>query len=89
MVYLLHFSSRISPDHACQHYLGSADDLEKRMKLHKAGRGCRLADIALQRGIDFQLARTWAGGRQEERQLKNQKNGRRLCPICNPRSDQK
>jgi hypothetical protein len=35
------------------------------------------------KGIRFVVARLWIGGdRTLERRLKNQKNGPRLCPIC-------
>ena len=30
----------------------------------------------------FVIARTWNGGRDLERRLKNRKNSLRLCPIC-------
>lgn len=83
MVYLLHFETRINPDHPCQHYLGSTDDLESRLAEHRAGTGARLPQVALERGIGFVLARTWPGGRERERQLKKWKMGPRLCPVCN------
>ena len=41
-VYLLHFSDRINPGHPTQHYLGYAEDLERRIKEHRVGRGSRL-----------------------------------------------
>lgn len=85
MVYLLHFSAPISPRHSCQHYLGYAGDLASRLAEHKAGRGARLTQVALERGITWELARTWQGDRALERQLKNRKGARVLCPICNPR----
>lgn len=83
MVYLLHFERPISPAHTTQHYLGYADDLEQRLAEHRAGTGARLTQVAKERGIGFVLVRTWEGGRTRERQLKNQKNSMRLCPICN------
>ena len=81
-VYLLHFEEPISRRHTSQHYLGYAKDLNERLARHQAGDGCRLVQVALERGITFELARTWAGDRTLERKLKNQKNGPRLCPIC-------
>jgi hypothetical protein len=82
-VYLLHFQQRINPAHPCQHYIGSAKDLPHRLHLHRTGRGARLCEVALERGITFQLAKVWHGGRDLERKLKKRKAGPRLCPICN------
>jgi predicted GIY-YIG superfamily endonuclease len=83
-VYLLHFDRPISDLHTCQHYLGSADDINARLGQHLAGHGSRLTQVAIGRGIGWQVARLWRGGKGKERHLKNQKNGPRLCPICNP-----
>jgi len=79
MVYLLHFDT---PYKHARHYLGSSDDVAERIERHRQGRGARLMEVIAQAGIGFQLARTWDGGRTEERKLKNQKNSPRLCPIC-------
>lgn len=84
-VYLLHFSERYK--HA-GHYLGFAEDLEARLAKHRAGNGARLVEVITDAGLDFQLVRTWKGDRALERQLKRQKNGPRLCPICNARTSQ-
>jgi predicted GIY-YIG superfamily endonuclease len=88
-VYLLHF---LTPYKHAKHYLGSTSDLEIRLAQHRSGHGARLVEVITQAGIDFTLARTWAGGRDIERQLreaprakragKRQKNSPRLCPIC-------
>ncbi|MBI3960234.1 MAG: endonuclease [Chloroflexi bacterium] len=82
-VYLLHFSEPISPDHTAQHYLGSTEDLTRRLAEHRAGAGSRLCEVAKERGIDFVLVRTWQGDRGKERQLKRRKSGPKLCPLCN------
>ena len=84
MVYLLHFDKQIAPGkHTTQHYIGYADVLEHRLAEHASGHGARLTQVAIERGISWQVARTWQGGRQEERRLKKI-HGARLCPICNP-----
>jgi len=82
VVYCYHFSRRISLLHTTQHYLGYADDLEERDADHRAGRGARLTQVAVERQI--QLILVWAvpGSRTLERQLKNQHHTPRLCPIC-------
>lgn len=82
ITYLLHFDRRISPSHTTQHYLGSADDLDARIWKHRHHPDARLLQVAKERGIHFTVARTWTGGRELERKLKNQKNAPKLCPIC-------
>lgn len=81
-VYLLHFHERINPDRPAQHYLGSTNDLDRRIWEHRQGVGARLCEVAKERGIGFTLAEVWVGGRRLERQLKRQKNGPKFCPIC-------
>ncbi len=78
-VYLLHFHQRYK--HA-GHYLGFAQDLDARIKLHRRGRGARLVQVVNQAGISWHVVRTWPGDRQLEQRLKGQHNGCRLCPIC-------
>lgn len=81
-VYLLHFERPISPNHTAQHYVGTAKMLACRLDMHKVRPDARLLQVAKERGIGFALARTWRGGRIEERKIKNRKEGPRLCPIC-------
>lgn len=86
MLYLLHFDRPLS--HA-QHYLGFTEDLETRLRLHANPDGSsnhRLMQVIHQEGISFVLARAWTGDRNAERKLKRRKEGRRLCPLCNPRA---
>ncbi|MCB9135123.1 MAG: GIY-YIG nuclease family protein [Anaerolineales bacterium] len=86
-VYLLHFERPISANHTTQHYLGSTRDLDTRLHQHQTGQSqARLPTVAHDLGIDMILARTWPGGRDLERRLKNRHEGKRLCPICNPRA---
>jgi predicted GIY-YIG superfamily endonuclease len=81
--YLLHFHQLIAPGkHTTRHYLGYAEDLERRIKEHRAGQGARLTEVAKERGITFSLVRCWIGDRKLERKLKNLKNGPKLCPLC-------
>ena len=81
-VYLLHFHERINPIHPAQHYLGSTNDLDRRIWEHRQGLGARLCQVAKERGIGFIVAEVWFGGRRLERQLKRQKNSPKFCPIC-------
>lgn len=69
-----------------KHYLGSTSrSLSERLTEHREGRGARLPQVWHILGITFILARTWEGGRSEERILKRQKNSPRLCPFCGGR----
>lgn len=78
-IYLLHFNQ---PYFHARHYLGSTDDLTRRLAEHRSGQGSKLIAAAMAAGISFQLVRTWPGDRSQERQLHNRKNSPKLCPIC-------
>jgi predicted GIY-YIG superfamily endonuclease len=85
-VYLLHFDT---PYKHARHYLGQTQDLHLRLADHRTGKthAARLIQVILDAGLTFTLARvwecgTWAEARALERQLKRQKHGPRLCPIC-------
>ena len=78
-VYLIHFERRYQ--HA-GHYLGYTRDLAARMAQHRAGQGARLIEVIQQAGIDWQVVRTWDGGRDLEAAFKAWKNGPQLCPLC-------
>lgn len=78
-IYLLHFDKHLA--HA-QHYVGFATNLEARIESHRKGNGARLPAVFAERGIGFNVARTWSGDRTEERRIKNMKNSPKLCPIC-------
>jgi predicted GIY-YIG superfamily endonuclease len=84
-VYLLHFDRPLA--HA-RHYIGSTDDLERRLHEHEQGNGARLMAAVARAGIPWRLARTksWPqllpGDRVWERRLKRYKKSRRLCPFC-------
>lgn len=79
-VYLLHFDQPLA--HA-RHYIGYADDVDRRVEEHRSGRGARLTTVIREAGIGFVLARVWKqGDRTFERLLKRRKNAPRLCPVC-------
>lgn len=86
VVYLLHFDepigNRENPRAQAQHYIGWADRLDRRIHQHLTGRGAKITAALAAKGIGFQIAQTWPGSRSFERQLKNRKNARKLCPIC-------
>lgn len=86
-VYLLHFVEPISKKHTTQHYLGYGSDVDVRIQQQRRGKkniAANLCHVAKRRRIRFVVAKLWIDGdRKLERQLKNKKNHRKLCPICN------
>jgi hypothetical protein len=85
-VYLLHFDQplgdRSNPHGQAQHYIGWTPRLSRRLWVHRQGRGARIVAAVVARGLGFRLARTWPGGPDLERRIKNRKEAPRLCPIC-------
>jgi len=84
MVYLIHFDRDYK---GCCHYLGFCKDgnMEKRLERHRAGNGAKLLRALNIAGINYKVVRIWEDGDQNfERRLKNQKNAKRYCPVCNP-----
>ena len=77
--YLLHFDR---PFGHAKHYLGWAKNLDGRLWHHRKGTGANLLKHVRAAGIDWSLARTWAGDRNLERKLKNRGGASRLCPVC-------
>lgn len=87
-VYLIHFSTKyISSNGKGQvgHYLGyTRKGVSERLKEHRQGRGATLTRVVCEAGIELELVRCWHGDRSLERRLKNRRNHKVLCPICNP-----
>jgi putative endonuclease len=88
--YLLHFDEAIgspsNPRGRAQHYLGHADRLDRRTLEHMRGRGAKITQALVERGIGFSVVRIWPGDRGFERKLKNKKDAPGLCPICSNRT---
>jgi predicted GIY-YIG superfamily endonuclease len=83
--YLVHLDQPLGSAHPlgrAQHYLGTTGDLDQRLATHREGRGAKILAAANERGIPYDVVRTWEGGRDVERQLKNHHNAPRLCPRC-------
>lgn len=83
-VYLLHFTAPVG--HA-RHYLGSTNDVARRLAEHRDPNdpnGARLPHVAVIRGAELVLARTWRGGRFKERIIKEAYKHAftSLCPLC-------
>ena len=85
-VYLIHFDRPIgNPDNPraqAQHYIGWTESLADRMLAHFKGHGSAIMAYLSGSKIGWQVARTWEGNRRLERKLKNRKNAKMFCPIC-------
>lgn len=78
-VYIIHFER---PFWHAQHYIGYTSNLPHRLEQHRQGTGAKLLKAITQRGISWEVVRTWRGGPALERALKNRKKSRELCPVC-------
>ena len=83
-VYLLHFEQRIGG--RASHYIGFTQNLCRRLREHRRKRKstnkCALTRTANQREIRWVVAKVWNANRDFETYLKQQKNAKRYCPIC-------
>jgi predicted GIY-YIG superfamily endonuclease len=79
IIYLIHFDL---PYKHARHYTGWTTDLDARLHAHRQGRGARLMEVITNAGITWRLVRTWLGGRDRERAIKNRHEAPRLCPEC-------
>lgn len=82
VVYLIHLDRPLA--HA-RHYIGFTQrNFKKRYMDHLTGKGARMLEVCVQRGITFDVVRIWRGAdRSFERKLKNRHGAADLCPICN------
>ncbi len=78
-VYLIHLER---PYRHARHYLGSTNDLPRRLRDHAAGSGSRFMEVVSDAGIAWSCVRTWPGGRTRERELKRRGGAARICPVC-------
>jgi len=72
------------PHASCSHYTGQSWDLPARQAAHGTSQGARLLEYQRARGGTWHIARTWKGGRWEERGIKDWRNGPLLCPDHSP-----
>jgi predicted GIY-YIG superfamily endonuclease len=81
MVYLIHLDEKYK--HA-QHYTGFAKrDAGERLETHRSGNGSKFLAAVNRAGIGYVISRIWENeGRTFERKIKNSKNVKRYCPIC-------
>ena len=78
-VYTLHFWPKLA--HA-GHYTGASDKLPARLVDHVLGRGARITQVQREHGGSWVVGRVEPGGRDRERQLKNQHNAALHCDVC-------
>jgi predicted GIY-YIG superfamily endonuclease len=72
---------RGGPVHFAQHYIGQTVNLDRRLAQHRDGTGARMLAAAAERGIGFNVVRTWDGGRETERRLKAHHRAWSFCPV--------
>lgn len=87
-VYLLHFDA---PLERRQHYIGSCEDLARRLDEHAKGRGAQLTRRFVAAGIAFTVGAFWEHesyleARRAERKVKTAGSARRCC-ICRHQED--
>jgi putative endonuclease len=83
--YLIHLDQPLGSSHPlgrARHYLGTTINLDQRLAQHRDGTGARILAVAVERGIGFDVVRTWPGGREVERALKAHHNAPKWCPRC-------
>jgi predicted GIY-YIG superfamily endonuclease len=70
--------------HPRRHYLGSADDICKRIRDHASGKGGRMPRAMVEQGISFSVAQIWITDdhRHKEIELKKRRNHSLYCPRC-------
>lgn len=88
VVYLIHFHAPVAfrqlhgKTVAVRHYIGSAKVLEERMQAHNVRKDAAIMRTAAERGVGWEVVRTWEGDRRLERSLKRQGHFDRRCPKC-------
>ena len=88
-VYLVHLDGGLPMDarRTARHYVGWARNVDARLAHHRAGTGSKFLRVAGERGISFDVVRTWPGDRTLERRIKRRRNARRECPTCTGRME--
>lgn len=87
LLYLLHFTVPLGdvdrPHMSARHYLGFTEgDLDRRLRLHRSGRGPSITCAAVRAGAELLLAATWPGSRTDERRRKNRGHFADYCSVC-------
>jgi len=84
-VYLFHFHQPLgNPANRraqASHYVGFAEDLEARLAAQLAGRGAKIVQAAIARGIGFDIYH-WPACLAVEKLIKRRKETAVFCPTC-------
>lgn len=82
-IYVLHFDNKLS--HA-EHYIGCTTQPKDRLISHASGRGSRICQVLIERGIGWRLGMLATCSLTEmrllERQLKRQHGAQPYCELC-------
>lgn len=82
-IYVLHFDD---PLHHARHYTGCTLQLRDRLSAHAQGRGSRLCEVLLARGLHWTLGGLMTCSIQQmrriERGIKDRHNGPQFCQTC-------
>jgi len=78
-IYIIHMTPKYK--HA-RHYIGFSYDPKQRFSEHRAGRGSRLLEVAVNAGCKLKIAVLGRGTRHDERRMKNEGHSVRHCPYC-------
>lgn len=84
-VYLFHFERPLgnvaNVRAQARHYVGFAEDFERRMAVQLAGKGAKLVAAAMQQGIPYELHH-WPACLAVEKLIKRTKKTALYCPTC-------
>jgi len=84
-VYLFHFTAPLgnlsNPRAQARHYVGFAEDLDRRIATHLAGRGAKIVAAALAKGLIFEIYH-WPACLATEKLIKRRKETHVFCPAC-------
>lgn len=82
--YLICFAE--NPINNTSHYIGVAYNVNRKVLEHRSGNGSSILNKLVERDgrNSFAVSRLWTGNVKKE--LSQQKNCPRLCPLCNPKA---
>ena len=85
-LYIIHFSK---PFKHARHYIGIAQDAEKRFERHLSGRGAVLIREAIKADIGIKFTKYiisthdgYSTAKAEEKRIKSHNNHKKRCPEC-------
>lgn len=80
-VYVIHFTGKLAG--RAQHYIGFSEQLDRRLFVHRSGRGARILNACNLQSISYGVVVVFENvTRSFERYLKDRKKTRCFCPAC-------